>query len=43
MYQALLPERLIRLSEDETDYRITEIRERLGSRLVVLRSPLPAG
>ncbi len=36
MYQALLPERLIRLSEDETDYRITEIRERLGSRLVVL-------
>ena len=36
MPQALLPEHLTRLSEDETDRRIAEIRERLGSRLVVL-------
>ena len=36
MTQALLPERLTRLSEDETDRKIAEIRERLGSRLVVL-------
>jgi len=36
MTQALLPERLTRLSEDEIDQRIGEIRERLGSRLVVL-------
>jgi quinolinate synthase len=36
MFQALLPERLTRLSEDETDRKIAESRERLGKRLVVL-------
>ncbi len=36
MFQTLLPEHLTRLSEDETDRRIGELRERLGSRLVVL-------
>jgi len=36
MTQGLLPERLTRLSEDETDRKIAEIRKRLGSRLVVL-------
>ena len=36
MFQTLLPEHLTRLSEDETDRRITDVRERVGSRLVVL-------
>jgi len=36
MFQTLLPGHLTRLTEDETDRRITEVRERLGSRLVVL-------
>ena len=36
MFQTLLPEHLTRLTEDETDRRISEVRERLGSRLVVL-------
>ncbi len=36
MHQALLPEHLTRLSDEETDRRTTEIRDRLGSRLVVL-------
>lgn len=36
MFQTLLPDRLTQLSEDETDRRIGEVRERLGARLVVL-------
>ena len=36
MFQTLLPEHLTRLTEDETDRRISEVRERLGSRLVIL-------
>jgi quinolinate synthase len=36
MLQALLPDHLVRMSEDETDRRIAVARERLGNRLVVL-------
>lgn len=36
MLQSLLPDRLTRLSDDETDRRIAEVRAELGSRLVVL-------
>ena len=36
MFQALLPEDLTRLTEDETDRRIRDVRNQLGSRLVVL-------
>ena len=36
MLQALLPEHLTRLTDVETDRRITELRDRLGPRLVVL-------
>jgi quinolinate synthase len=36
MFQTLLPESLTRLSDDETDRRIREVRDQLGSRLVIL-------
>ena len=36
MLQAILPDHLTRLTDDETDRRITELRSHLGSRLVVL-------
>src|SRR6185436_3258046 len=36
MLQTVLPERLTRLTDNETDRRIREIREQLGARLVIL-------
>jgi quinolinate synthase len=36
MLQTILPEHLTRLSENETDKRIRELRDRLGERLVIL-------
>jgi quinolinate synthase len=36
MLQTILPERLTRLTDNETDKRIRELRNRLGSRLVIL-------
>jgi quinolinate synthase len=36
MLQTILPERLTRLSENETDSRIRELKTRLGERLVIL-------
>lgn len=36
MFQALLPDHLARLTDDETDRKIAALREQLGSRLVVL-------
>jgi len=36
MLQTILPDRFTRLTENETDSRIHEVRERLGKRLVIL-------